>query len=148
MVAGDGPLKEQLAQRASSLGIADRTYFLGHQSDVQGVLDALDVFVLPSLWEAMPFSLLEAMSTGLPTVGTSVAGVPEVIIPDRTGFIVPPKDPAALALALRRLLDSSALRREFGEASRLHILNSYDLPGMLSKTVDVYRRVLSSRFHS
>ncbi len=91
-IAGQGPLRDPLETQAAHLGITNHVRFLGFQSDVQPVLDALDIFAIPSLCEALPYALLEAMATELPAIGATVGGIPEVITPD-TGFLVPPKDP-------------------------------------------------------
>jgi glycosyltransferase involved in cell wall biosynthesis len=140
-IAGTGPLREQLENRAAALGLGERVRFLGFRSDVQQLLDALDVFALPSRCEALPFALLEAMATELPVVGTSVGGVPEVIVPGETGFIVPPQNPAALAAALRTLLNDSDLRTRMGEAGRERVITHFHERDMVQKTINLYREV-------
>lgn len=142
VIAGDGPLREALEQQALHLGIADRTRFLGFRRDVQCVLDALDVFVLPSLSETLGYALMEAMASELPAVGTMVGGIPEVIVPGKTGFLVPPRDPAALAAALRTLLDSAALRGRMGKAGRERVVRHFNERHMVSRTLEIYRNML------
>lgn len=133
-VAGAGPLRAALEARA-----AGRVRFLGFQADVQPVLDALDVFALPSWCEACPYALLEAMAAGLPAVGAAVGGVPELIAPGRTGLVVPPRDPAALAGALRALLRDADLRRRWGAAGRDRVAEAFHERDMVAKTIGVYR---------
>jgi glycosyltransferase involved in cell wall biosynthesis len=142
VLAGQGPLREQLAEQAARLGIGERVRFLGFCADVQQVYDALDVFVLSSLCEALPYALLEAMATCLPAVGTTVGGVPEVIVPGETGFLVPPRDPAALATALRPLLESQVLRQRLGHAGRERVEQHFREDEMVRKTIQVYRDML------
>jgi len=142
VIAGDGPLRQDLLEQAASLGIADRTLFLGHQDDVQGVLDALDIFALPSLWEAMPFALLEGMAASLPSVGTGVAGVPEAISHGQTGFLVPPADHRQFARALKTLIDSPDLRAKFGTAARNKVINHFDVNRQMQQLFQVYREML------
>ncbi|MBA4067425.1 MAG: hypothetical protein C0501_27690 [Isosphaera sp.] len=139
-VAGDGPLRKELGAEASRLGVADRVRFLGFQSDVQRVLDALDVFALPSLCEALPYALLEAMAGELPAVGAAVGGVPEVIADGGTGFVVPPRDPDRLAAALLKLLGSADLRGRMGAAGRERVVRDFQERDMVRKTIGVYRR--------
>jgi glycosyltransferase involved in cell wall biosynthesis len=142
LLAGDGTLRSDLEAQARGRGIGENVRFLGHCSDVQGVLEAADVFVLPSLWEAMPFALLEAMAGGLPVVATGVAGVPELVADGRTGYLVPPADAPALAAALRRVLASPDAGVAMGEAGRARVERHFALHLMLDKTQDTYRRLL------
>jgi glycosyltransferase involved in cell wall biosynthesis len=144
-IAGDGPLRESLATQASALGIAGRVHLLGHRPDVQALYDAADVFTLPSLYEAMPYALLEAMSAGLPVVATNVSGVPEVVLPGCTGTLVPPANAHALAAALRPLLDSPGLREQMGRAGRERVLRDFNERETMPRTIDVYRDMLRNR---
>ena len=87
---------------ASSLGLADRIHFLGARRDLGNILAAIDMFVMPSLWEGLPLSMVLAMGGGLPVVATRVAGIPEVVQDGETGLLVPPADPVRLARRWRR----------------------------------------------
>jgi glycosyltransferase involved in cell wall biosynthesis len=144
VLAGSGPLRENLESRAAALGLADRVVFLGECADVNPVFDAADVFVLPSLCETLGFAFLEAMAHELPAVGTRVGGVPEVIVPDETGFLVSPRDPVALATALRPLLSSAELRCRMGKAGRQRVIQHFREDEMVRKTIGVYRQMLCS----
>jgi len=139
LLAGDGALRPELESRARALGIGQRVSFLGHCNDVQRVLDAADLFVLPSLWEALPFALLEAMASGLPVVATRVAGVPEVVSHGRTGLLVPPADAGALASALAEVVASRSRLDDMGAAARAVVEARYSLGAMLRDTQDAYR---------
>src|SRR5207302_1086565 len=125
-IAGTGPLRESLEQQGARLGLGGEARFLGFQPDVQLCLDALDVFAMPSRCEALPYALLEAIATELPAVGTAVGGVPEVIVPGETGFLVPSRNTQALAAALRPLLESADLRRRFGKAGRERVVQHFN----------------------
>jgi glycosyltransferase involved in cell wall biosynthesis len=144
VIAGDGPLRQELVEEAAALRIADRTRFLGHHADVQGVLDALDIFALPSLWEALPFALLEAMAAGLPAVGTTVAGVPEAITDGETGLLVPPADHRQFASALKTLIAAPDLRAKFGTAARQKVINQYDVNRQTPQIFQIYSEMLDS----
>lgn len=143
-VVGQGPLRQTLAVQASRLGIADRVHFLGFCRDVQQVYDGLDIFVLPSLCEALPYALLEAMATGLPAVGTRVGGVPEMIVPGESGFLVPARSAPALADALRPLLDAPQLRQSMGQAGRERVIRHFDEQTMVRRTIQIYREMLGT----
>lgn len=95
VIAGDGPLRGELEDQASALG--HRFRFLGYRGDMPEVIAALDLYVLPSLWEGLPLALCEALAMGKRVLCTSVGGNPEVILDGESGFVVPPKDPEALA---------------------------------------------------
>jgi len=114
VLAGDGPLREMLEALGRQTGGADFVHFVGFHHDVQPVLDALDVFVLPSLSEALPYALMEAMAGGLPCVASDVGGVPEIVAAGETGFLAAPADAPSLAGALSPLLRSKELARQNG----------------------------------
>ena len=105
VIIGSGYLHAQLADQAAALGVGDRVHLVGHRTDARMLLDAADVFVLPSRQEAMPLAAIEAMDAGLPVVATRVLGTAEVVVDGETGTLVPPEDPAALARAVGELLD-------------------------------------------
>lgn len=118
LVVGDGELREQLTRRVESLGLSGRVHFLGVRRDLGNVLGAIDMFVMPSLWEGLPLSMVLAMGAGLPVVATRVAGIPEVVQDGVTGLLVAPGDATALGSALARLVESEALRQRLGDAAR------------------------------
>lgn len=142
LVAGDGSLRADLQEKAQTLGIERHVRFLGHCGNIQSVLDASDVFVLSSLWEALPFALLEAMASGLPIVATAVAGVPELVLHGETGFLVQPADPTGLASALRTLMASEELRASMGMAGQERVEREFSQRSMLAKTEETYRELL------
>jgi len=142
LIAGDGPSRQVLADQISRAGLNTHVMLLGYQSDVQLIYDALDIAVVSSLCEALPYSLLEAMSNELPVVATSVGGIPEVVVPGETGFLAPPRDPQALANALRPLLESAELRTRLGKAGRERVMKHFTEEECVRKTIDVYREML------
>lgn len=99
-----------------------------------------DIFCLPSWWEAMPLTVLEAMASGLPVVATDVGDVSDVVLDGVTGLVVPPRDPAALAAALDRLLGDADLRRKMGAAGRRRVEAHFRLSGAISSIEALYRR--------
>lgn len=104
VLAGDGPLVDEVRSRVTAAGLTDRVHFLGTRRDVPDLLAASDSFVLPSLWEGLPLALVEAMAGRLPVIATNVSGTEQVMIGGKTGWIVPPGDASALADAMRELL--------------------------------------------
>lgn len=142
VVAGDGPLRESLESKAHTLGLSGRVFFLGHLADVPSLLRALDIFVLPSLTEGFPLSLLEAMAAGLPVVATRVGGIPEIVNHGATGLLVPSGSPKDLAGAILELLANHDLAAAMGQAGRHRAAHSFSLDTMVDKTLEQYQQIL------
>jgi glycosyltransferase involved in cell wall biosynthesis len=118
--------------------------WLGHRNDMPNLLQQVDIAVLPSYHEGVPRFLLEAAACGLPLVATDIEGCRVVVREGVNGFLVPPRNPTALADALERLLQDPSLRRRMGQASR-HIAEvEFDERKVLAKWLALYERVLSS----
>lgn len=136
-VGGEGPERANLeahAERRLPGGVT----FLGHLDETADLYAAADVFALPSLEEGFGLVFVEAALHGVPSVGGAVGGVPEAIVDDQTGILVPPTDTAALAHALRRLHHDPAYRRRLGESARDRALSRFTVPVMAR----AYERVL------
>jgi glycosyltransferase involved in cell wall biosynthesis len=145
VVVGDGHLREKLEKQAGDLGIADRVRFLGARRDLGNLMSAMDMFVMPSLWEGLPLSMVLAMGAGLPIVATSVAGIPEVVDDGRTGLLVPPSDAPALGAALAQLVRSADLRRDLGVAAQAAALPRYGVDGYVASVTALYDRLLAEK---
>jgi sugar transferase (PEP-CTERM/EpsH1 system associated) len=139
LLAGDGPLRDSLVQRASALGITGHVRFLGHRGDVETALAALDVFVLSSVSEGLSNTILEAMATRLPVVATRVGGADELVDDGVTGILVPAGDPEALSAALGQVLRDPELARTMGHAGRRRVEASFDLATMVRQYEALYR---------
>jgi glycosyltransferase involved in cell wall biosynthesis len=118
-------------------GLGPRLRLLGYRTDVAAVLAAADIFVLPSHFEGLPMSVIEAMLTGLPVVATTIRGPREQVVPELTGLLVPPATVEPLAAALRRLANDPAARAAMGEAGRMRALELYDEAKVLARTLDL-----------
>ncbi len=118
-IVGDGPEREGLERRARDLGLDGRVSFTGWRRDLPFVYGGLDAVVLSSRNEGTPVALIEAMAAGRPVVATAVGGVPDVVEHERSGVLVPPADPRALASAIVRLAESADERRAMGEAGKV-----------------------------
>jgi glycosyltransferase involved in cell wall biosynthesis len=141
-IVGDGPEREALGARAAALGLGARVAFLPFTGPASRHLRALDVYVLPSAWEAFPIGVLEAQACGVPQVATDVGGTREAVVTE-TGILVPPRDPGALALALAGLLRDPERRRAMAAASRERHAERFSLGPMLDATAALYTRVLA-----
>jgi glycosyltransferase involved in cell wall biosynthesis len=128
LVVGDGPLRPALTALAAELGIAASVVFAGSRPDVGRVLGLVDVVALSSRTvECFPMALLEAMASGIPTVGTAIGGVPEMIEDGVTGHLVPPRDPRAMADALVKMLSDPAGTAAMGAAARRRVESEFTL---------------------
>jgi len=112
-------------------------------SDMPGLLRSADIFCLPSWWEAMPLSLLEAMASGLPAVTTNVGDTSRAVENEVNGFLVPPNNPGELADALERLLVDEDLRQQMGEAARLRAVEGFSLDVLLGSIDSLYQEAAS-----
>jgi glycosyltransferase involved in cell wall biosynthesis len=144
VIVGDGPLREQLHDHARRLGLdrEERFAFLPFQPPAARYLKALDVYVLPSAWEALPIGALEALACGVPQIATDVGGTGEAVAP-ATGVLVPPRDAAPLADAIVGLLRESGLREAMAAASRARHAELFGVDRMVDRTAAVYRRTLA-----
>jgi glycosyltransferase involved in cell wall biosynthesis len=134
-----------LSDLAQQLGIADRVLFTGLRSDVPALLALTDVAVMPSLNEALSNVLLESMAAGAAVVATDVGGTKEALTHERTGLLVPPGDPHAMAASMARLLRDRELASRLGHAARRHIVEHFSLDGMVRATERLYLDLLARK---
>ena len=142
-LVGDGSLEPEIRRLAAALGIAERVRFLGYQAEPAALLAQSQIFVLASRSEAFPRTILEAMRAGLPVIATDVGGVGEAVGHRETGLLVAPQDPSALAGAIAELRAAPALRRQFGDRARAEFEQRFRLDVMVSRTLEIYRQVLT-----
>ena len=142
--AGDGPLRETVRADAGAPDLAGRVQMPGFVEDVPAVLAALDVFVLSSYLEGLGTSVLDAQAAGVPVVTTWVGGIPEMIEPEVTGLLVPPRDPEALAAGIRRILDHPAEARSRAAQARSTV-RAFDVERMVDATEALYLELRPAR---
>ena len=143
VLVGEGPDRAALEGLARELGVGDRAVFAGLRDDVETMLRAADLLVLPSHTEALPTVILEAMATGLPVVATRVGGVPELVEPDRSAVLVPPGDEAALREAIHRVLVDSSLQRALGARGREIVEEKFRVEAMCKAREELFRGLVS-----
>jgi glycosyltransferase involved in cell wall biosynthesis len=142
LVSGAGSLQPTLEQQAATAGVGDRVTFAGWQSDVPGMLAAMDVFIMPSTFEGGPTSVLEAMAMSKPVVATRVGMVPEVVDDGRTGFVVDIADGNALADAVRKLLYDPQLASTVGQRAREKAVADFSIDRMVERYLDAFAGVV------
>jgi glycosyltransferase involved in cell wall biosynthesis len=145
LLAGDGPERPALERLARELGVADIVSFLGHREDVEHLMRRAWILVHPSRWEGFGLVLLEAMKQGLPIVAARVSAVPEIVMPEATGVLVPPGDPQALAEAAIRVLGDERFRRDAGLRGFERLVEHFSAERMARETAAIYDRAVCER---
>jgi glycosyltransferase involved in cell wall biosynthesis len=143
-IIGDGSQRGSLERLIASKGLVEQVQLPGSTHDVARVLSGFDVFVLPSHWEGLPISLLEAMASGLPIVATRVGGIPEVVGSSECAILVPPNDPNELASAILRLLRDPQRGLPLSKAAFERVSSEFGIQRMIERTEAVYRKVLEA----
>lgn len=144
IIVGIGPLQEQLECMAKALGIADSVEFAGLQSDIPMQFQRADLAVLPSRFEGMPNTVLEAMACGLPCVATRVSGSEDIIQHGINGLLVEPQDYESMAQALFTLLRDPLLAKTYGHAARRRIEQNYSFQRILDLYIELYQSLIGS----
>ena len=140
LIVGDGPERAALERAAAESGAASRIRFLGYRADARRCLAACDAYVNCSTSEGVSLTILEAMAAALPVIVTAVGGTPEVVTPE-CGLLIPPRDPSALAEAIRTLQADPAGARARGLAARARVEHVFSIERMVNDYADVYRAV-------
>ncbi|MFO7906551.1 MAG: glycosyltransferase family 4 protein [Planctomycetota bacterium] len=144
LIIGDGPQRMTLLRWRDSLRIADRVHFLGERDDVSALLPHLSVFWIGSQYEGQSNAVMEAMAHGLPVVASDIPGNRDLVIDQRTGYLFPVGDRAALARLTQRLLDNPRLAQSMGTAGRARIAENFSVRQMIDRHVTLYKRLLDS----
>ena len=145
LIVGDGPLRAQLEETAQAFRLERAVHFLGHRNDVPRLLAAADLLVLPSLYEGLPNVVLEAMQFAKPVVATAAPGTTEVVEHDRTGLLVPPGTPSALAQAIRTVLRDPDLARRLGTAGHARVDAEFRAGTMITRFADLYEELARAK---
>jgi glycosyltransferase involved in cell wall biosynthesis len=146
LVVGDGPQREDLLSRVRQLGLGERFVFAGLRSDIPQILPALDLFVLPSLSEALGIAAIEALASGVPVVASRVGGVPEVVIHGETGLLVPPGDAGQLAQAVSRVAANPAEARRWADCGRKRVRLMFDVNRLAGAQAGLYQHFLERKW--
>jgi glycosyltransferase involved in cell wall biosynthesis len=145
VVAGDGPLREELEALARERGLEERLRFLGFRDDARELIRSLDVFVLSSVSEGTPLSVAEAMGAGVPVVATAVGGIPDQIEDGRDGLLVAPGAPEELARAIRAVAGDAALAERLAGSGQRRAAAEFSLEAMVERVEAIYAAALAPR---
>jgi glycosyltransferase involved in cell wall biosynthesis len=147
VILGEGELREQLERQVRDHHLEKHVFLPGFRTDVLGCIKGFDVFAMSSVTEGLGTSLLDAMACSKPIVATSVGGIPEVVVDGENGLLVAPRNHAAMADAIVRLLTDEGLRSRMGEAGLARVRERFTVERMVSETAAVYAR-LAGRPHA
>ncbi len=139
VIVGDGKMRREIEREIERVCLQDRFYLLGWREDVDEIIQIFDVFVLTSLWEGLPKTLLEAFSAGIPVVANAVDGVKEMVKDGFNGFLVPPKDIWTLTKRVRMLLKDENLRKKMGRNAQNSLSEEFELRSMMEKLDNLYQ---------
>jgi glycosyltransferase involved in cell wall biosynthesis len=145
VLAGDGPDRAALEERAAKLGVEARVRFLGHRHDIPQLLASCDLFVLPSLHEGLPLCVLEAMAAGKPVIATAISGTREAVLHGETGLLVAPGNPAELAAAIRTLLSDRKLANRLAQAGKARAKEGFSADAMVRGVTRIYDELISQQ---
>jgi glycosyltransferase involved in cell wall biosynthesis len=143
LLVGEGPERPAIEAQVEQVGLTEQVRFLGLRKDVERLLQAADLFLLTSISEGIPLTVIEAMAAGLPVVSTRVGGVPEVVEDGMTGLLAPSRDDEALALAILKLAADPTLRTRLGYVGRERACSSFSE----SQMADRYRALYEEMLH-
>jgi len=141
---GQGPLAAELGRAVADAGLAERVHLVGFRADLADCLPCLDLLVHPATMEGLGVALLQAASAAVPVVATRVGGIPEAVVDDVTGLLVPPGDSAALGEACRKLLGDQARRRRMGAAGQARMRAEFSPAAMVAGNLAVYRELVTT----
>jgi len=142
LIIGDGPHRWRLTRYRDLVGITRKVHFLGHRDDVPRLMQHFDMLALSSEYEGQPNSVMEAMAAGIPVVATDIPGTRDLVVHERTGYLVPVGGRAEFARCIHDLLNAPDLARELGDAGRERMLQHFPVDKMVQQYADLYRDLL------
>ena len=145
VIAGAGTQRAGLEAHAAASGVGDRVRFLGYRRDTAALLRCADVFLLPSLVEGLPLSVLEAMGAGVPVIATDIPGTREAVEHEVTGLLVPARDPRALAAAMQRVFEDAASATARATRARERARREFSTEAVVTRVTALYASLLEDR---
>jgi glycosyltransferase involved in cell wall biosynthesis len=145
IIVGSGPLRMELGKQAKEIDVEDIVFFLGFREDIPQILASLDLFVLSSYLEGLGSSIMDAMASRLPVVATNVGGIPELVVHEETGLLVPPRRSTALAKAILRIYENHELGEKLGRKGYELVHRKFSAEAMANKIILEYERIAKEK---
>jgi len=143
VLVGDGILREEIEKLICKLNLEGQVFLTGWRRDIPRILSAIDAFVLTSLWEGLPITVLEAMASSKPVVATHTGGIQEIVVEGKTGFLIPPRNMELMSEKLIILLKNEELRRQMGQRAIKSLGFNFSLTNMVNSTKTLYETLIS-----
>ncbi len=145
VLVGDGAERTVLEEQVRRFKLDDRVFFFGFQKNIRDWLSACDIFVLPSLYEGLPLSILEAMAVGKPVITTDIPGNRDAVVHGVSGLLVPSQNADALATAIQSMISDPSMQKRMGQAGKEIVSHDFSLTGMIRQVTEVYAECLEGR---
>lgn len=145
LIVGDGELEKDLKTQVQNMGLKEQVIFTGYREDIPAIMQAIDIFVHPSLWEGFGLVFLEAMAAGKPVVATRVSAIPEIVVDGETGYLVPPKNSHLLTEKILQLLENRVSAYKMGEKGRERLGQYFTVEKMVKEIKKLYDELLYSQ---
>ena len=145
LIMGKGPLGTSVAQQIEAMGLEERVHCVGFLTDIEAVLPHLAFLVHPARTEGLGVALLQAASAGLAVIASRAGGMPEAVLDEETGLLIPPGDAQALVAAMERLLNDPVLADDYGAAGRRRMADEFSIDAMAAGNLSIYRRLINLR---
>lgn len=146
LIVGDGSLSKTLQEQVERLSLRNHVHFLGSRTDIAKILQMLDAYVMSSAWEGMSNALLEAAATALPIVATDVGDNRVIVLAGQSGYLVPPRNPEALATAMLQLMALPEHERlQMGQVGRQHVVANFDIERIVELWEQLYIQLLERK---
>jgi glycosyltransferase involved in cell wall biosynthesis len=139
VILGEGEQRKTLEEKITALDLNNNIHLLGYINNAKEYLQAFDIFLLPSISEALPYTIVEAGFAQLPIIATNVGGIPEIITHENTGLLIPSKNPTAIDKAIRDLISDNAKKSQLAQNAHKEISSKFSMPKMIESTIIVYR---------
>ncbi len=145
LIVGDGPLRNELEDYADSLGTGKNVRFLGTRRDIPDLLSAMDIFVLPSLWEGLVNALLEAMAAGNAVIATDIPPIREIIDTDNIGILVPTENSSSIVASIDLLLHNRLLEKDYGKSAKERARSIFNIDTTVNKYTELFEDILGNK---
>ncbi len=144
-ILGRGNLKDDLEKQAQDLGIANQVVFKGTSLEPEKILNQMDLFILPSVWEGLGIAIIEAQAIGLPVLASNIGGIKELIEHKKTGLLFEPKDPQAIFEAVDLLLSNPEMAKQLVENAHSQVKEKFSLDNMVTQYEKIYLKLMAKK---
>ncbi len=145
IIVGDGPIKDELQNYANTLDLNENVIFTGFRRDIPALLAAMDIFVLPSLWEGLPNALIEAMASGKPVIATDILPIREIMNSEKVGILIPPQNSNAIADSIEFLFHNKDLAETMGNNARERAFSDFNIQTTVNRYTKLFEKILQSK---